>query len=231
MGKSRGVEQGRGARDRGGEDARPRSSTRERILREVEVRGAVSTADLVAVTGLHENTVREHLERLRCEGRLRRTRAAAHGRGRPGWRWTAPRADVANPYAGLALALADSLTRAVDDPVALARTSGVRWGAEIAQEHPDAEEDARTLVIDLMREQGFAPETSEEPVTAGGDEPDIVLRRCPLLAAAARRTDVVCAVHEGMIAGILSSRDDHTDAALLPLRADGGCVLHLHAAS
>ncbi|MGB3732692.1 helix-turn-helix transcriptional regulator [Microbacterium sp.] len=204
------------------EKQRRTSRTRERVLREVESRGSASTADIAAATGLHENTVREHLDRLRNDGRLRRIRAQAQGRGRPGWRWEAPRPDIVNPYAGLALALADSLDRVADDPVAQARDSGIRWGAQIAEDRPDAEEDTRALVVDLMREQGFAPEE---------EGPDIVLRRCPLLAAAARRTDVVCAVHEGMIAGIVGSRAGHTDAALLPLRADGGCLLHLRVAS
>ena len=58
-----------------------------------------------------------------------------------------------------------------------------------------------------------------------------LLHRCPLLAAAARRTDVVCAVHEGMVAGIIRSRDDGADAELRPLRPEGGCLLHLRAAS
>ncbi|MGB3376632.1 MAG: winged helix-turn-helix transcriptional regulator, partial [Microbacterium sp.] len=74
---------------RGIEGRRP-SSTRERILREVESRGTASTAEIVAATGLHENTVREHLSRLRTDGRLRRIRAEIQGRGRPGWRWQAP---------------------------------------------------------------------------------------------------------------------------------------------
>lgn len=212
----------RGGTARRGSDGRRYSSSREQILREVELRGPLAISDIVAATGLHENTVREHLERLRSDGRLRRRRAEAHGRGRPGWRWEAARADDVSPYAGLALALADSLAGAADDPAEPARAAGVRWGAEIAQQHEDPQADARTLVMDLMREQGFAPHDS-------GD--DIVLHRCPLLAAAARRTDVVCAVHEGMIAGILHSRDEHADAELDPMRADGGCGLHLRAAS
>ncbi|MDT0156312.1 hypothetical protein Q9R19_01605 [Microbacterium sp. ARD32] len=209
-------------RDTGG---RRHASTRERLLREVETHGPVSTSDLVTATGLHENTVREHLERLRRDGRLRRIRAQAQGRGRPGWRWQAVPADVVNPYAGLALALADSLTHAAPDPVVRARSAGIRWGAAIAEDHPDAAGPTRALVIDLMREQGFAP----EPAADAGDA--IVLHRCPLLAAAARRSDVVCAVHEGMVAGIVRSRDEAADAVLLPLRAEGGCLLHLRAAS
>ena len=198
------------------------ASTRERILREVESRGTASTAEIVVVTGLHENTVREHLSRLHADGRLRRIRAEIQGRGRPGWRWQATPADVVNPYAGLALTLADTLTRVTDDPAALARASGIRWGGEIAEQQTDAADDPRALAIDVMRQQGFAPDADGE---------DIVLHRCPLLAAAARRTDVVCAVHEGMIAGIVASRHPQTDARLLPFQADGACVLQLRAAS
>lgn len=207
---------------RRGADGRRYSSTRERILREVESRGSASTAEIVAKTGLHENTVREHLERLRLDGRLRRIRGEVQGRGRPGWRWEAPPADAVNPYAGLALALADTLSRLAADPVAPARASGMQWGVEIAAQHADAVPTARDLVIETMREQGFEPDDA-------GDE--IVLHRCPLLAAAARRADVVCAVHEGMIEGIARSRAEKSDAELLPFQADGACVMHLRTRS
>lgn len=206
---------------RRGAEGRRYSSTRERILREVESRDSVSTADIVAETGLHENTVREHLERLRLDGRLRRIRSEVQGRGRPGWRWQTPPADDVDPYAGLALALADTLARVAADPTAQARQTGVQWGSAIAAQHPDATA-ARDLVIDTMREQGFEPDAAAE---------DIVLHRCPLLAAAARRSDVVCAVHEGMIEGLARSREAGADAELLPFRADGACVLHLRTAS
>lgn len=206
---------------RGGGSGRS-SSSRERILREVEGRGSASTAEIVAATGLHENTVREHLERLRTDGRLRRIRAEAQGRGRPGWRWEAPPAYAVNPYAGLALALADSLAQVAADPVAQARAAGVRWGAEVAAERTDAAADAHELVLEVMREQGFAPDA-----TASG----ILLHSCPLLAAAARRSDVVCAVHEGLVEGIARSRADEAEAELQPFQAAGACVLHLRAVS
>lgn len=154
-------------------------------------------------------------------------RAQAQGRGRPGWIWEAPPADAISPYAGLALALADTLVAVADDPVAPARRSGERWGAEIVERHPDVDATPRAFVTDVMREQGFAP--------TDADDDSIVLHSCPLLAAAARRSDVVCAVHEGMIEGILRSREtdagQRTDADLLPFHANGACVLHLRAAS
>lgn len=212
---------GENAQPRRGADGRRYSSTRERVLREVEARGPASLADLVAATGLHENTLREHLERLRQDGRLRRVRAEVRGRGRPAWRWSAPPADAIDPYAGLALALADSLAATTPDPVGIARAAGEQWGDRIAAQHPDATGTPRTIVLDVMREQGFAP---------SDDGSEVLLHRCPLLAAA-RRADVVCAVHEGMIAGILRSRDAEADATLLPFHTDGACALHLRARS
>ncbi|WP_336646693.1 helix-turn-helix transcriptional regulator [Microbacterium sp. USHLN186] len=213
---------GENAQPRRGADGRRYSSTRERVLREVEARGSASLADLVAATGLHENTLREHLERLRQDGRLRRVRAEVRGRGRPAWRWSAPPADAIDPYAGLALALADSLAATAPDPVGIARAAGEQWGDRIAAQHPDAIGAPRTIVLDVMREQGFAPDD---------EGAEILLHRCPLLAAAARRADVVCAVHEGMIAGILRSRDATADATLLPFHTDGACALRIRTAS
>ncbi|UNK70173.1 ArsR family transcriptional regulator [Microbacterium sp. H1-D42] len=221
MEKKRAAGDNLGDDNRRGADGRRYSSTRERILREVESRRSATTSDIVAETGLHENTVREHLERLRSDGRLRRVRAEVQGRGRPGWRWETLPAHAVNPYAGLALALADTLARVATDPVAQARLSGAQWGVEIAAQQSDATDiTARELVVATMREQGFEPDDT-------GDE--IILHRCPLLAAAARRSDVVCAVHEGMIEGIAGSREQKSDAELLPFQADGACILHLRA--
>lgn len=212
---------------RRGSAGRRYSSTRERILREIEHRDSVTTAEIVAQTGLHENTVREHLAQLRSDGRVRRVRRETRGRGRPGWRWQAPPADIVSPYAGLALALADGLTEATPDPVGHARRAGIRWGAQIAAQResdPGLSEDgsARGIVMTAMREQGFEPDDTGEQV---------VLHRCPLLAAAARRSEVVCAVHEGMIVGMARAQHAATDATLLPFHAGGACVLRLRAAS
>lgn len=63
---------------------------------------------LVARSGLHANTVREHLAGLERSGLLVRTAAAPVGRGRPGWLYAATgRAtdDPGSEYAGLAATL------------------------------------------------------------------------------------------------------------------------------
>jgi predicted ArsR family transcriptional regulator len=245
------------------------------VLRMIEAQSApVSTAALSAATGLHENTVRGHLDQLFADGYIGRQRESAAGRGRPAWLWVAARPDPENPYAALAGVLADTLARSGGDPVAQAREAGRRWGQEIAARRagasgmtvrdaaappaaassasappaaalaastppaaamppaagPGASEPpaaaslatARETVIDVMREQGFAPDDT-------GD--DILLRRCPLIEAATRHPTIVCAVHQGMIDGVLASTGDRADTRLIPFSAPGRCTLQLRVAS
>ncbi len=180
----------------------------------------VSVAALTAATGLHENTVRGHLEQLRIDGYLQRERHQGEGRGRPAWLWRATKAASGNPYAALATALADSLARSDDDPVGRARDAGRAWGAEIAGSHRD-DASSREAVIETMREQGFAP------YDTGGD---VLLRRCPLIEAATRHPAIVCAVHQGMIDEILAARGDGGESVLHPFTAPGECTLELRVA-
>lgn len=202
---------------------RAHSSTRERLLRELEAHGGASTAQLVEITGLHENTVRGHLESLRRDGHVHRERTQAAGRGRPAWRWQAVSAARLSPYAGLAATLATALVRASSDPFAQARDAGTSWGRQLVDERPvsDGEtRDARTLVIDVMREQGFAPDAAEEGT-------GIRLRTCPLLSAASENSTVVCAVHEGMVEGVARAVGSDLESSLVPFAEPAACLLHL----
>lgn len=202
---------------------RRRTATRERLRREVQRHPGLSTAELTARTGLHENTVRAHLEALRDEGAVRRERADPTGRGRPAWRWRASDASQRAPYAALAVALAGALAGTVDAPNRAARSAGVDWGRRLIEDRGTHGADARTAVLEVMREQGFSPV----------DAPDgpIRLRACPLLAAA-REATVVCAVHEGMIEGIARRLDDGARGTLVPFaEPDGACLLHLRASA
>jgi len=208
----------------------------------------VSTAALSAASGLHENTVRGHLEQLYADGYIGRIREDAVGRGRPAWLWVPARPDPENPYAALAGVLADSLARSGEGAIGRARDAGRRWGAEIAARRaaqtaaggpaarpaavpstPPAAEPpaaasarARTTVIEVMREQGFAPDDT-------GDE--VVLRRCPLIEAATKHPAIVCAVHQGMIDGVLAQTGDRAQTRLIPFSAPGQCTLQLRVAS
>lgn len=209
-----------GGRRRISASGRRYSSTREMVLRMVEAQASpVSTAALSEATGLHENTIRGHLEQLRTDGYVRREAHPAEGRGRPAWRWRANSQAMQNPYAGLATALADSLARSSDDPIGRARDAGRAWGDEIAATHR-SEASGREAVIEAMREQGFAPHDT-------GD--DVLLRRCPLIEAATRHPDIVCAVHQGMIDGVLAARGEEAFSRLHPFTGPSECTLELRA--
>lgn len=184
----------------------------------------VSVTALSRSTGLHENTVRGHLDQLLADGHVTRARAAAAGRGRPAWLWRPTQHGPASPYAALAGVLAGTIARTSTDPAATAHEAGRGWGAELAEDLPEpaARTSERMLVVNAMAAQGFAPQDD------GGQ---IVLHRCPLLEAADRHTEVVCSVHRGMIDGLLEGAAGHertrTAAELIPFAAPGQCWLRL----
>jgi predicted ArsR family transcriptional regulator len=102
---------------RGGSGQRPISASRAAILDQLRDQPEPLTqAALVTVTGLHPNTVREHLDGLRRRGLVRRFRSEPAGRGRPAWLYeaTAERGD--SEYAGLAAALAATIARTSSSP-------------------------------------------------------------------------------------------------------------------
>lgn len=200
------------------------------MLRALETRGPATVAAVAEATGLHENTVRGHLARLEADGYAAHDPAApVGGRGRPTSTWRAVTPGTLGPYAGLAAALADALSHAQPDrAAALARDAGMRWGEELAAASAQPE-NARAAILTAMREQGFAPEET--------DDGNISLTRCPLLAVAAQRSDIVCAVHAGMLAGIAGGSGGGTGTGtgtgptLLPFATPDTCVVRLKLAS
>lgn len=222
------------ASPRAGEPPRRRSSTgrrhsaaREQVLRAVEAQHApVSIPALSRSTGLHENTVRGHLDQLLADGYVTRTRGEATGRGRPAWLWRAASDEPSTPYAALTGVLARTIVATSANPMAVAREAGRAWGrdlrADLVERGDGADLPGRERVVRTMREQGFGP------VDAGED---ILLTTCPLLEAAARHPDVVCAVHAGMVDALLEDAepDPHEPlrAELQPFAEPGLCRLRL----
>lgn len=155
------------------QDSRLRQS-RERVLRAIEAHGPISIRDLAAATALHENTVRGHLERLHDDGLIRRATKPVTGRGRPAIEWSAVRVEDREPYAGLAVMLADALARAMTAPGGtsqhvrqITHDAGVAWGERLAAAaeaiaagataEGDDDAAARRVVRHVMQAQGFAP--------------------------------------------------------------------------
>ena len=209
----------------GGRPARPLSPSRAALL--AQLRGqpeALTLAALASASGLHENTVREHLYGLVRHGLVRRHRAEPAGRGRPAWLYqVTDEQPGGSEYAGLAAALASSLARTSDDPARAAAAAGEEWGHRLAQDRgalPSPADVARDEVVRLLDDLGFDPARSPE-------RPDRVrLRRCPLLEAAHRQPEVVCAVHLGIVRGALEEHgSDPEGTELEPFAEPGACLL------
>jgi len=181
---------------------------------------AVTLTELQERTGLHPNTLRGHLDALVAGGNASRIASRNGGRGRPAWSYLAREPE----YAALAMALAAGLDKEAGsvsgsrsdegrtlDPAAV--RGGRAWGERIRAQL-GAIEDGRERVLLALTHTGFAPEASGNRVT---------LHACPLLEAARSHPAVVCAVHLGLVEGVLGQRG----ATLRPRPDTLGCGVGL----
>jgi predicted ArsR family transcriptional regulator len=203
------------------------SAARASVLEMLQAQSEPTTlAALARSAGLHPNSVREHLEALVAGGLATRSPARPSGRGRPAWLYQATDADPEGPseYAGLASALAEAIHHRSPAPAEDALAAGRRWGQDLAHRRgATAGRTARHEVVSLLDDLGFAPEADRRAAT-------VRLTRCPLLEAAHRYPDVVCAVHLGLTRGALEEYGtDAESVRLLPFAEPGACLLHLTA--
>jgi predicted ArsR family transcriptional regulator len=183
---------------------------------------------LSEATGLHSNTLREHLDALMAHGIVRRSSAAPTGRGRPAGLYEAvddPVPARVMEYAGLASALAGVIAAGSRDPASDATAAGERWGADLARTagapRRAGAQAARTHLVALLDDLGFAPEPDARAK-------DTRLTRCPLLRAAREHPDIVCAVHLGIVRGALDEWGSaRHDVSLHPFSEPGACLLSM----
>lgn len=190
--------------------------------------GGVGIRDLAEATGLHENTVRFHLDRLLEDGLIERRAGEASGPGRP------PLTFVARPgqrgrdnYELIAQVLSASLRSASCDPESAAREAGRQWGRSRARElEPPVDSPERTALdglTDLLHETGFAPEVVADPAGA-----TVRVHRCPFLSLSQADQVVPCGVHLGLMEGALEALDAPVRVAELePFVTPSLCVARL----
>ncbi|MCK0439566.1 transcriptional regulator [Gordonia alkaliphila] len=150
---------------------------------------------LAAATGRPATTVRFHLDRLLRDDAIVAAPVGSPGPGRPRLAYTAHgRMDPtgARDFDLLAQALAAALADDPDGP-RKATAAGAVLGADRADPAADPLDD----LLDVLMEAGFSPAVS------GGDR--IRLRRCPFLEAARAHPAVTCAVHRGLMQGVLDA--------------------------
>jgi predicted ArsR family transcriptional regulator len=168
----------------------------------VERRRPAGTEELAEHFGLHPNGIRRHLERLLEGGFVTRTRLR-QGQGRPRDSWAvSPEAHPGGQRPRAYTDLANWLARAI--PATPTRMREVeRAGREIGRElAPAAGGDPAEDLRDAFAALGFEPSVVR---TAAGFT--CTLGNCPYRDAVRENQEVVCGLHRGITAGILSELD------------------------
>lgn len=206
------------------------STTRVEILRLVRTSPAgVTVGEVASRTGLHLSTVRAHLDRLTEAGLLVRARARGDGLpGRPPWRYRpAPTAAAPAPggYRWLAAALLDALTGDGADAPARATRIGQEWGHRLTGTQTTSGDDSSVdTLVDVLTELGFSP--ARQPGT--GPTTEIHLQSCPFLELVASHPDTMCALHLGVVRGVMEHRGAAVGTASLePFGAPHACVVQI----
>ncbi|HNA97856.1 MAG TPA: helix-turn-helix domain-containing protein [Marmoricola sp.] len=171
-------------------------------------------------TGLHGNTIREHLVGMIRLGLIRRYAAEPDGRGRPLWLYELVQDPAENPHVNLAIALADTISASSAEPERDAINAGELWGESMAAALGNAAGSNRELVQGLFSDMGFDP--VQDP-----DQPGVTrFHRCPLLGAATRNPEVVCTVHLGIARGALEHLgSDKGECELHQFAEPGACTM------
>lgn len=195
------------------------SESRVELLARLQEDGPLHVEDLSAATGLHPNTVREHLAMLVDVDLVRREPEVRTVRGRPRMIYRATSArDVA------------------EDPDALRRLeldiAQARRAAALVADGADGAGDAsvqRTAgpTRDVLALESHLDRIGFDPVFEPG-ELTFHLWRCPFLELARTRQDVVCRLHTELAQGVLEQADgDHVVERLVPFVGEEHCTLVL----
>lgn len=176
------------------------SYSRVRILHLVQTRSDRTIGELCDATGLHANTVREHLQRLIEGGYVIQATERRTTRGRPRTLYSAatgaPGASspVARDKVADAARRGDLMRRMLDE-------EGSELGTAATHQF-DA-------LVEHLEESGFEPVLDEEALT-------LELSPCPHAASRPEHRPTLCQVHLGLMQGVLAQAGG-------PLAAD--CVL------
>lgn len=223
------------------------SASRVELLDLLQTRGPATVGELSAATGLHENTTREHLQRLVDEGYAVRAPEHRAVRGRPRMVYRARTAeDVrADPVARRRLedaiasaALTEALLRDYGRATLSPAQTAVAAGRDLALERAAARAGAGVTDADLAT--ATTPEARqllalEHHLDAMGFDPELDesagrfhMWRCPFLALARSRPEVVCNVHLGLASGVLEAAGGPVRAvSIRPWVGERHCILEL----
>ncbi len=181
--------------------------TRHTLYRELAGSTAPrSASDLAETLGLHPNTVRLHLERLREAG-LIEVEAVHRGTvGRPQHRYSlapgAPGMGFDPPAHVLLAGLLAAMAEASGAESAGARATGRAWGKNSALRA--SESSCLGLLAAELDRLGFDPAADATVTRDGATRIDFL--HCPFRELAEAYPELVCNLHRGMCEGVAESR-------------------------
>lgn len=175
----------------------------------------LATADIAEILGLHVNTVRPHLERMREVGLLQVDTEARGGVGRPQHRYSlAPGAPSLglepSPYPILTGVLLQAAADAGLDGSELADAARAQGRADARRWEPGTDP-IDALMIEQAR-LGFDP-----TVVDGDGCATVAFAHCPFRSLAESHPDLVCSVHCGLVEGLVDELGDAEVTEFHPL--------------
>jgi predicted ArsR family transcriptional regulator len=182
--------------------------TRYRLYRYIGlVARPVSVREMSRRLSLHPNTLRPHLRRLEEAGLVSREVRKTASVGRPQTLYSARELDSAGEHDYRLLA--EMLTGLVKGKRALAQAQELagQWGAYLLAEvgpgpKPGSEAPARrnlAMLRDAMARAGFEPRFRRTQ----GAAIEITLRDCPFRDLAEDHRELACALHRGLVEGMV----------------------------
>jgi predicted ArsR family transcriptional regulator len=161
------------------------------------------------VLGLHANTVRPHLERMRDVGLLDVETDPTGTVGRPQHRYFlasgAPSLGLEPPafplLARLLAAMAAAARLEPDDAATAARDTGQAMAAERLRRTPG--DSCVAALADALDELGFDP-----AVASGDGAATIAFTHCPFAELAEAYPELVCHLHRGLVEGFVAAWAD-----------------------
>ena len=174
-----------------------------------------STAEVAETLGLHANTVRPHLERMREVGLLAVHPDNRGSVGRPQNRYAlapdAPSLGLEPPAFPVLARMLTDVAAAAGAAAHLSAEAGAEQGRELAETHATRAAESgidgrrpRASCLDavtaMLSELGFDPAVVHDDGLA-----TIAFTHCPYAALAATHPEVVCHLHRGLIQGFVES--------------------------
>ena len=175
---------------------------------------ALSVTEVADATGLHLNTARFHLDALVEEGLAERNSESRDVPGRPRILYSAEGPAPGPRSYGLLAEMLTGLVASLEDAGPAAVEAGRAWGRHLIERAAPSEHVDRAEAVDrlnrLLDAVGFAPECR---TTKTGTE--VRLHHCPFREVAEKHTDVVCAIHLGLMQGALGELNAPVEAVTL----------------